>query len=104
MSRHKRLPIRVSIYYALPDEVWARELILDRGTTAIEAVNESGILDAVPGLDGTALKLGVFGELVDGHYMLEDGDRIEVYRPLVADPKEVRRELARQGKTMGNAK
>lgn len=65
----------------------------------MEAVRSSGLLEEHPGLDTS--RIGIFGEQVEPDRLLEDGDRVEIYRPLTADPKEVRRELARQGKSMG---
>ena len=101
MNHDDRARIRVRIVYALTGEVWEKALELSRGTTAIEAVEISGIVDEIPGLEMAGLNLGVFGERVDEHYMLDEGDRVEIYRALVADPKEVRRKLAREGKVMG---
>jgi putative ubiquitin-RnfH superfamily antitoxin RatB of RatAB toxin-antitoxin module len=102
VNRGPQHGIRVRIVYALADKVWEKELPLPRGTTATEAVIASGIFNEIPGLAGTTLKLGVFGELAGEHYMLEDGDRLEIYRPLISDPKEARRRLAREGKVMGS--
>lgn len=91
--------ISVEVVYAAPDHQRLIELDVPAGATAIDAVRLSGLLDEFPGLDTTSI--GIFGEHVDHGRPLEAGDRVEIYRPLTADPKEVRRELARQGRTMG---
>lgn len=91
--------IRIEVVYAEPGRRWLIELDVSPGTTAGEAIRSSGILEARPGLDTSSI--GIFGEHVEPDRLLEDGDRVEIYRPLVADPKDVRRELARLGKSMG---
>jgi len=96
--------INVSAVYALKDRQWLYEARVARGTSAEELLIQSGFLDQVDDLKGTeldALKLGVYAERIELDYLLNDGDRIEIYRPLTADPKEVRRQLALLGKTMG---
>jgi len=92
--------IAVEVVYAVPGDHSLIALQVPRGTTAGEAVRCSGILDERPGADIT--HIGVFGEHVGHDHPLEDGDRVEIYRPLEADPKEVRRDAARRGRTMKN--
>lgn len=97
-------PISVSIVYALPQRQWLKHLTVPRGTSAKELVEQSGVLDEFPELMGSqprGFKLGVFSQPVSGETLLEEGDRVEIYRPLQADPKEVRRQLAKLGKSMG---
>ena len=72
--------------------------------TAIEAVRLSGIEEQIEGLVAADHTLGVFGKRVKPDHVLGSGDRVEIYRPLKADPKIVRREMAALGKTMGNKK
>lgn len=91
--------VRVEVAYAAPDRQWLVALDVPPGTTAAEAIRLSGILEENPGLDTS--NVGIFGEHVERERPLEPGDRVEIYRPLTADPKDVRRELARQGKSMG---
>lgn len=91
--------LRIEVAYAEPERRWLIELLVAPGTTAGEAIDMSGILEACPGLDTSAI--GVFGERVRRDRVLEDGDRVEIYRPLVVDPKEARRELARRGRPAG---
>lgn len=91
--------ICIEVVYALPDEQTLVELEVAAGTTAGEAVQLSGIPARWPRVDTS--RIGVFGEHVDAGHVLEDGDRVEIYRPLVADPKEVRRETARRRRAAG---
>ena len=96
--------IEVSIVYALADRQWIRELNVARGTTAGELIAASGLLEQVEELTDTdleSLQIGVYAQRVELDYLLEEGDRVEIYRPLKADPKEVRRQLAKLGKTIG---
>ena len=70
------------------------ELDLAEGTTVWEAIQASGLQDQLPDLPIDPARLGVFGRLCSPDRVLKPGDRVEVYRPLRADPKEVRRQLA----------
>lgn len=83
--------IRVEVAYALPYEQAVLETPVPRGTTAMEAVRRSGILERFAELDEGQLDLGVFGEAIGGDRLLEPGDRVEIYRPLEVDPREARR-------------
>ena len=76
------------------------ELTVDAGCTAGEAVERSGILARHPGLDFAACGIGIFGREVARERVLATGDRVEVLRPLAEDPRERRRRLARQGRSM----
>ena len=96
--------IKVSIVYATPEKQWLNEFHVQRGTSAQDLIEKSNILNKIDSLNGTdinALMLGIFAEKVSLDYLLEEGDRLEIYRPLTADPKEVRRQLALLGKTIG---
>ncbi len=87
--------IRVEVAYALPDEQVLLSLEVPEGTTAREAVERSGILERFPEIDlGGTNKLGIFGRLTRADQPLRDRDRVEIYRPLKADPKETRRRRA----------
>jgi len=92
--------IRVEVVYALPGEQALVALEVAAGTTAGEAVRRSGIPARWPDADTRCI--GVFGEHVDPGRVLEDGDRVEIYRPLLADPKEARRETARRRRAGGS--
>lgn len=96
--------INVSIVYATPNRQYLIEQTVPRGTSASELVSISGIkqqCSALAKFDDTELVLGVYSQRVRADHLLEEGDRVEIYRPLTADPKEVRRQLALIGKTMG---
>lgn len=92
--------ITVEVAYALPEEQWLLEVKVPEGTTAAEAVELSGILTQRPEIDLGQNKLGIFGKATKPAQVLRDRDRVEIYRPLIADPKEVRRLRAKEGKRM----
>lgn len=92
--------ILVEIAYALPKQQLILELMVPEGTTAEQAVQKSGILAKFPDIDLAQNKLGIFGKLVKADTVLREKDRVEIYRPLIADPKEVRRQRAAEGKVM----
>lgn len=94
--------IKVEVAYALPDRQELLPLSVPAGTTVGEAIRLSGLLEKYPDLDpGGKNKVGIFGRLCKPDQEMHDGDRAEIYRPLIADPKEVRRRLAAEGRTMG---
>jgi Uncharacterized protein conserved in bacteria len=96
--------IKVSLVFVTEKKQWLWEAQVARGTNAIEFVQLSGFLEQIDELKDlalTSLKLGVYAEKISSDYLLEEGDRVEIYRELTADPKEVRRQLALLGKTMG---
>jgi len=95
MAGHDGL-ITVEVVYALPDTQLLVELKAVPGTTARQAIEQSGILRRFPGIDFTGQKIGIFSKIVRPDAVLREGDRVEIYRPLIADPKEVRRRRARQ--------
>ena len=70
------------------------------GATVREAIEASGVLKKYPEIDITKNKLGVFAKLAKPDAPLRDRDRVEIYRPLIADPKEVRKQRAAEGKIM----
>jgi len=92
--------IAVEVAYAKPDEQLILKLEVVPGTTLQQAIEQSGILDRFPEIDPTRLKAGVFGKLKKLDQTLRAGDRVEIYRPLIADPKQVRKQRAAQGKRM----
>jgi len=91
----------VQVVHALPDLQRIVTVALTDGMTATDAVVASGLLEEFPHITARPLALGIFGQVVDGSRLLEPGDRVEIYRPLKADPRETRRRLAAQGRTMG---
>ena len=84
----------IEVIYALPDEQVLITLDVEQGTTIEQAVNLSGVLKKYPEIDLTKNKLGIFGKATKMDQTLRDKDRIEIYRPLIADPKESRRKRA----------
>ncbi len=87
--------VRAQVCYALPDEVFLAHVTMPPGATLLQAVRASGLLDRHPEVDLGQQKLGVFGKVRPADTLLRDGDRVEIYRPLQADPKETRRRRAR---------
>ncbi len=92
--------IDIEVVYALPTEQTLLKKAVPAGSTVMEGIQASGLLEKFPDLDFAALKLGIFGKLTKADTVLRDKDRIEIYRPLIADPKEVRRRRAEEGKVM----
>jgi len=105
MSLHS---IEVSVVYALPEQVWQKTLIMPRGSTAEDLFTATHLFKEFPELNDQFLKgdltYGVYSQKIDENYLLEAGDRVEIYRSLTADPKDVRRELAKEGKTMSSGR
>jgi len=92
--------IHIEVVYALPGEQTLLKLPVVPDTTVANAVEASGILQKHPEIDLKVNKLGIFGRLTKTDSVLRDKDRVEIYRPLIADPKEVRRKRAEEGKAM----
>ena len=92
--------IRVEVVYALPYKQEILVLRLPAGSTVREAIDRSGILQKYPEIDPEKNKLGIFAKLTKPEAVLRDRDRVEIYRPLIADPKEVRKQRAAEGKVM----
>ena len=86
--------LRVDVVYAKPDTQVVVELQVPPGVTVTEAIRRSGLLERFPEIDLEKHGVGIFGELVGLDDPLRDGDRVEIYRPLLADPKAMRRERA----------
>ncbi len=90
--------IPIEVAYALPERQTLLRLEVPEGTTAREAILRSGILERHPEIDFAHAKIGIFAKPVQGDRVLHAGDRVEIYRPLIADPKAVRRQRAQEGK------
>ena len=86
--------IEVQVCYALPDSSFLRSLSVPAGTTIGQAVAQSGLLQAIPGIDLAVNMVGIYGKRKPLDSVLHEHDRVEVYRPLQADPKEARRRRA----------
>jgi len=94
----------VEVAYALPEKQSIISLEVEEGTTIKEAIEASGILDTYDQIDLTRDKIGIFSKFATFETVLREKDRIEIYRPLIADPKKVRKERAAKGKAMRSVK
>lgn len=83
--------VRVEVVYALKDSQRIVPLSLEEGARAIDAVRASGLDAAEPVFPPGSLGIGIHGQRVRPDALLQDGDRVEIYRPLMLDPKEARR-------------
>lgn len=92
--------IQVEVIYALPHEQKLLKVDVPLETTLEEAIKISGILNKYPDIDLSINKVGIFSKLSKLDVVVRDKDRIEIFRPLIADPKEVRRKRAEEGKVM----
>ena len=92
--------VTVEVVYATPQEQVLESLNLAVGTTVEDAIRQSGLLARFPDIDLGVNKVGVFGKVAKLDAELNDGDRVEIYRPLIADPKEARKRRAAEGKSM----
>ena len=82
----------VEVIYALPGHQEIIRVQLPGGSCVREAVEASGMLQKFPDIDPALTRVGIFGKLVDWKTLLTNRDRVEIYRPLLCDPKEMRRE------------
>ena len=92
--------VHVELVYAMPEHQTLLDFTVPQGTTLDQAIGLSGIQEHYPELDLNALKVGLFGKIAPRTQLLREKDRIELYRPLLADPKEVRKQRADAGKKM----
>lgn len=86
---------RIEVAYATPQRQEVVEVAAHPGATIEQAIHDSGMLGRFPEIDLSQHRVGIFGEIARLHDLVHDGDRIEIYRPLVADPKDVRRKRAK---------
>ena len=95
--------INVELVLALPDSQSLLPVEVDRGATIADVIAESGIGRRFPDTDLQALETGIWGKPMPRDHVVNDGDRVEFYRPLQMDPREARRLLANAGRSMGQA-
>lgn len=95
--------LRVEVAAGLPDRQYLVALQLPVGSTVQDALEAADLPRALPGLTVESGRIGVFGRPCGLDQVLKDGDRVEIYRPLKADPKEVRRQLAELERNRGRA-
>jgi hypothetical protein len=94
--------IDVEVVYALAERQELIGIAIASGATVGEAIDRSDIAKRFPEQDLSACTLGIWGRLVNRDHVLQGGDRVEIYRPLNIDPREARRKLAAEGKSMGH--
>ncbi len=94
----------IEVAYALPDEQLILEVEVPADSTVEHAIKRSGILERYPQIDLATDKVGIFGKMCKLNASLKNKDRIEIYRPLIADPKESRRQKAEMEKKKKQAK
>ena len=92
--------IMIEVSYALPKKQIIIPILVDKDISVKEAIELSGILKKFKEIDLSINQVGIFGKLTTLDKILRDRDRIEIYRPLIADPKEIRRKRAAEGKEM----
>ncbi len=90
----------IEVCYALPAKQELVSVKLPAGATLAQAVDASGLLQKYPEIDPKKNKFGIYAKLSKPDAPLRDRDRVEIYRPLIADPKEVRKQRAAEGKVM----
>ena len=86
--------IAVEVAYALPEKQYLQRVTLQEGATVEEAIRASGLLELRTDIDLTKNKVGIYCRPAKLSDIVHDGDRVEIYRPLIADPKELRRQRA----------
>ncbi|MEW9623272.1 RnfH family protein [Rhodanobacter geophilus] len=89
--------IVVEVVHAGVQGTWRRRVSVPAGSTALQAVETSGLLRQLPAEVRSPLRLGVYSRRVDAGHALRDGDRVEIYRPLALDPMAARRRRASRG-------
>jgi putative ubiquitin-RnfH superfamily antitoxin RatB of RatAB toxin-antitoxin module len=90
--------LRIEVVYALPERQYVIPLHLPEGSTLLQAIEASGLLSQRQDIDMEVNKVGIFSRPAKLADQLADGDRVEIYRPLIADPKELRRKRAERAK------
>lgn len=88
--------LQIEVAYATAERQWLLSVAVAPGTSLREAVRLSGLAEQLPDVDLEACPLGIFGKIVAeaAQQAVVEGDRVELYRPLLADPKEVRKQRA----------
>jgi putative ubiquitin-RnfH superfamily antitoxin RatB of RatAB toxin-antitoxin module len=92
--------IHVEVVYARPERQEVASISMPAGSTVGQAIEASGLRAKYPEIDPAKNKLGIYAKLAKVDTALRDRDRVEIYRPLIADPKEVRKQRAAEGKVM----
>lgn len=92
--------IQVEVAYALPQVQMLVPVMVEEGATVEAAIRQSGLLEKFPEIDLSTARVGIWNKASELTAILREKDRVEIYRPLIADPKEVRRKRAEEGKVM----
>ena len=95
---------RVSVAYGTAVRQSVVSVPWHQGLTARAALDHSGLLEAYPEIDSNNLVLGIFGRPVSGQTVLQPGDRVEIGRPLIRDPREMRWDAVADGGVVGQKK
>ncbi len=93
-------PLEVEVVFALPEEQQLLVVSLSQGATVADAIAAAGVAGKFPEIDMDSLEVGIWGRVTDRDALVKAGDRVEIYRPLLRDPREARRDLAQAGLTM----
>ncbi|MCK3655884.1 RnfH family protein [Pasteurellaceae bacterium Macca] len=97
-AEQKAEKIVVEVAYAYPEKYFLKKIYLDAPVTIQNVILQSGVLQKYTEIDLRENKIGIFSRPAKLTDLVENGDRIEIYRPLIADPKEIRRQRAAQKK------
>lgn len=100
MTANDPATIRVEVVYARSERQELVTVNLREGATLKDALDASGLLQKYPEIDLAKNKFGIYAKLSKPEALLRDRDRVEIYRPLIADPKEMRKQRAAEGKVM----
>ncbi len=92
--------IAVEVVYALAEEQALLTVNVPEGTSVKDVILQSNIIEQFPEIDLDTVKVGLFGKMTKMDQAVRERDRIEIYRPLIADPKEVRKRRAAEGKKL----
>lgn len=88
--------INVEVVYAQPTQQWRQTLTLPSGATVRDAIEQSGVVATIPEWNWSDVKVGIYSRPVALEQTLRDRDRVELYRPILIDPKEARRQRAKK--------
>lgn len=100
MNESEARLMNIEVAYATPEKQVIIVVDVAEGSNVEQAIQASAVLEQFPEIDLEKNKMGIFGKLTKKTTELKAGDRVEIYRPLIADPKEVRRKREAEGKKM----
>lgn len=93
--------VNLSVCYAKPDAVFLQAITVHAGTTILGAIQASDLIQTFPEVDPTTLRVGIYGKLKAIDTVVREGDRVEIYRKLTADPKTARRKRVQKTRASG---